>query len=371
MRRELEQADRMLLIRLRSLGDSILTLPLLDALHTWRPVLGLDVLIETHFAPVFRHHPAVREVLTMRSRQAPGVPGWSKSEAARGIRRRRYPVVLNLHGGTTSLFLSLASGAGRRIGQRGFRASWCYNAHIPHSSGVWGRAKIHTIEHQLTLARWLRIPITDAARPNLFVAEDARRDVGVRLSESGIRPNGYVLIQPTATLFTKQWPEHRFAELADRLADRFSLPVLFSAGSRESAVLERIRSQACRRHLYWSDLPLQALFALIEGCRLFVGNDSGPTHAAAALRRPLVVVWGSSDYDVWRPWGTDNEIVRSALPCMPCPGYSCEEHGDPRCILDIGADAVLEACERMMSRSAAASGGNNSTSSGSIPPCAL
>jgi heptosyltransferase-2 len=80
---------------------------------------------------------------------------------------------------------------------------------------------------------------------------------------------------------------------------------------------------------------------------MFVGCDSGPTHAAAALKKPMVVVWGSSNFQAWHPWGTDFEAVRSELPCIPCPGYECEEYGKPRCILDIPVAKVAEACERV------------------------
>jgi len=91
------------------------------------------------------------------------------------------------------------------------------------------------------------------------------------------------------------------------------------------------------------------LFVLIEQCRMFVGNDSGPMHAAAALGKSLVVIWGSSDYQVWHPWETEYAAVRMELPCMPCPGYSCASFDTPKCIGDIGVERVLAACESVMS----------------------
>jgi ADP-heptose:LPS heptosyltransferase len=93
---------------------------------------------------------------------------------------------------------------------------------------------------------------------------------------------------------------------------------------------------------------LDDLLALIEGCHLFIGNDSGPTHAAAALGRPLVVVWGSSSFEVWHPWETEYEVVRLQLPCMPCPGHNCAVYGAPRCIDDIPVDHVFDATKRFL-----------------------
>jgi ADP-heptose:LPS heptosyltransferase len=160
-----------------------------------------------------------------------------------------------------------------------------------------------------------------------------------------------VALQPTATLFTKQWPEERFAEVARRLQREFGLAVVVTGAPHERALLERVEaSGAGERALFWSDLDLEELFALIGRSRLFVGNDSGPTHAAAALGIPVVVVWGSSSIAAWRPWGTDHEVVASALPCMPCPGYRCAAFGQPKCILDIEVERVMEACARMLAR---------------------
>ena len=350
LRDRLDAIPRLLLIRVRSLGDSILTLPLLQALHAWRPALRLDLLIEAPFAPVFEKHPAVHELLVLQTKDTSARAGWSRSRALLEVRGRRYPAVLNLHGGTTSLLFSLASGAPLRFGQERFRGSRWYNARIPDSAGVWGKPKLHTVEHQLTFMKWLGLPIPSDPRPELHVAPASRKRIARRLEKAGLRPGAFLLVQPTATLATKQWPEENFARLADSLCEKAGTPLVFSTGGWEAGVLDRIRANARREHRYWADLALGDLFALIEACRLFVGNDSGPMHAAAALARPLVAIWGSSDHTAWHPWGSAYESVRSDLPCMPCPGYTCAVYGRPRCILEISTERVESACLRMLAR---------------------
>jgi ADP-heptose:LPS heptosyltransferase len=345
----LQQIPRILLIRLRSLGDSILTLPLIESLHKWRPDLALDVLSETPYAPVFLHHPAVHETLIVRSRNHSS-GGWNRLRALLEIRRRQYGAVLNLHGGTTSLLFTLASGAQLRIGHASYRAAWAYNVRIPPAAEVWQRSRLHTVEHQLTLLRWLGLPIPDKPRSSLWIDPLAQDRVLDRLRSSGISPDHYILIAPTATLFTKQWDEGKFAQLGDQLEQRYGLPVVFTGAPHETLTLRKIAQGASRSHFYWSDLDAAGLFALIQNCRLFVGNDGGATHAAAALMKPVVVVWGSSNFVAWHPWGTDYELVRSDLPCMPCPGYTCEAFGEPKCILEISVERVFEACERILDR---------------------
>lgn len=347
---ELQQVRSILLIRLRSLGDSILTLPLIESLHSWRPDLHLDVLTETPYAPVFAHHPAVHETLIVRPRNRRSSRGWSRARALTEIRRRNYGAVLNLHGGTTSMLFTLGSATRLRIGHASYRSPWAYNVQIPPAADVWQRDRLHTVEHQLTLMRWLGLPVSNPPGCTLWIDPQAGERVRNRLRLSGINPGHYCLIAATATLFTKQWEEKKFAELGDRLERRSGQPVIFTAAPNEKDTLHRIAQIASGNHLYWSDLDAAELFALVRDCRFFVGNDGGAMHAAAALIRPLVAVWGSSNFVAWHPWGTDFELVRSDLPCMPCPGYTCKAFGEPRCIRDISVDSVFRACERIWDR---------------------
>jgi ADP-heptose:LPS heptosyltransferase len=350
LRRRLERIPRLLIIRLRSLGDSILALPLVESLHTWRPALEIDLLVEEPYAAVFFRHPAVHEVLRVRSRTRPAEAGWGRFRTCIEVRRRRYGAVLNLHGGTTSLLFTVASGSSVRIGQQKYRQAWAYNARIPPPVAVWNRSGLHTFEDQLALLPWVGLPVQDPPRGRLYLDQAACDRIRGRLSAAGVDATGYLLIHPTATLATKQWKSRKFAELADRLVELYSLPVIFTSAPSETQVLLDVGRHAHFPHRYWSDLDLPDLFALIASSRLFVGNDSGPAHAAAALGRPIVVIWGSSDYRAWHPRGTEFEAVRQNLPCMPCPGYTCAVYGEPRCIDDIAVGTVLEACGRFLKR---------------------
>ena len=342
----MQQIPRILLVRLRSLGDSILTLPLIEALHQWRPDLELDILTEAPYVPVFERHPAIHEILILKDRSRTGACGWTRPRAAVEIWERHYPAVWNLHGGTTSMLFTLASGARLRLGQKSHRGSWLYSAQIPASSDLMERRPQHTAEHQLTLMRWLELPVPSNPAGSLYVDDAARGRVRNRLAQTGI--SNYFLIQPAATLSTKQWKPESFARLGDYLVRHYRLPVIYSVAPHEVRILREVQREAREPHVYWSDLPLMDLFALIEGCRVFIGNDSGPTHAAAALKKPVVVIWGSSDFQAWHPWQTRYEAVRSELSCMPCPGYTCTAFAEPKCILDIAVPKVADACERLL-----------------------
>jgi predicted lipopolysaccharide heptosyltransferase III len=346
LKNQLEHVPRMLLIRLRSLGDAILTLPLVEALHCWRPDLQLDILVESSFSAVFTCHPGIHEVLTLPPRSHDHRNRWTRLQMTMALRRRKYSAVLNLHGGTTSILFTIASGAKLRIGQETHRASWIYNARIPSSVSIWKKQDLHTVEHQLSILHWLGLPVPDKPDGRLYVAPDDHERMHSRLTRAGI--SDYILIQPTATLASKQWSAVNFARLGDHLYRRYRIPVIYTAGNQEIGILDQVRDSAEEHHRYWADLSLGGLFSLIEGCRLFVGNDSGPTHAAAALKKPVVVLWGSSNFQTWHPWKTTFEPVKIELPCSPCPGYECRQFGEPKCILDLPLAQAKEACEKLL-----------------------
>jgi ADP-heptose:LPS heptosyltransferase len=97
------------------------------------------------------------------------------------------------------------------------------------------------------------------------------------------------------------------------------------------------------------DLSLPEVTALARRARLFVGNDSGIAHIAAAAGAPCVVVFGSSNIAHWRPWTTKpNEVVREELSCQPCHGYFCAEFDEPECIRRVPAQRVVAAIDRLL-----------------------
>src|SRR5690349_12735166 len=130
--------SNVLVIRLRSIGDVVLTLPALQALHDWRPDLKIHLLVEPLCAPLVERHPAISEVIVLRK-------FW---DTVRQLRRRNFGVAFNLHGGPTSAWLTRLSGAPLRVcwAQRQF--SWFYNVQVPIHFPVAGRIQMHTAEHR-------------------------------------------------------------------------------------------------------------------------------------------------------------------------------------------------------------------------------
>jgi ADP-heptose:LPS heptosyltransferase len=348
---------RILIIRLRSIGDIVLLTPTLCLLKGWRPDLRISVLIEPRFRELLEGIPHIEEIL------APGGGAGlrkivSRWHAMREIRRREFALCVDLHGGPTSRLLARTSGARCKAGFAHFRARGLYDVLIPDARVILGQPFIHTAEHQASAFFYLGLPRKEVPRPKLVVSASHEVWWKEKRASFGIPPDrDYALIHPTALFPTKQWAPEKFAHLGIYLKREAGLEVVYSCGPGENAVLDAVGQAAGFpiRHLEGASLGQFA--AALAGARIFIGNDSGPAHMASALGRPVVVIFGSSSSVIWGPWprsGSDPPalVVQNPFDCNPCPGDRCYRYERPECILSITFEQVRSAVDVVLSRSA-------------------
>jgi len=274
---QLDTGERVAVIRLRSLGDCVLTTPALAILKKARPDLLVAVVVEDRFRAVFEGNPDVDELLP------PSLPA---------IARWKPALCLNFHGGTRSMALTVASGARFRAGFAHYRASSLYNVRIPRAQEILGEERVvHTAEHLASAMFFLGAPRQPVPRARLSAQ---RRPP----------PRPYAVFHPIASQPEKTWPAHNFAELASYVQQRWGLePVFIAAAGEDLRPFTRFRVLLGR--------PLAQVKELIANASLFVGNDSGPAHIAAAFGLPVLVFFGPSDPRVWGPWQTKAVVLHS------------------------------------------------------------
>jgi ADP-heptose:LPS heptosyltransferase len=248
--------------------------------------------------------------------------------------------------------LTRATGAKHRVGFSNYQYARLHNHVAPSPLEIWRRATLHSVEQQLALIGWTGVPVTDRPVTRLAVTEGALASVSEKLRAAGFgnfdQDKPVALIHPTAAFDTKQWATEKFLQVTEELIDRGLIPIVI-VSPQETATLASFNTLSSHRVVGLSNLSLPEVTAIASRARLFVGNDSGIAHMAAAAGAPCVVIFGSSNRNHWRPWTTQpSEIVFEEMPCQPCHGYFCAEFEKPECILRVPLERVVSAIDRVL-----------------------
>ena len=337
----LPPSAEILIIRLRSLGDLVLETPAIAALHSWRPDLRINVLVEPRFAPVFEGNPAIAERIFSRG----------LGETALDLLRRKFPIVFNQHGGPRSAMLTGASGSALRVGWAGYQYSFLYNVAVPDTQDFYGAPAVHTVEHRISQFYFTGLPRGPIPRAQVFPQLDAAASVARKLAEKGIAAGTpYAVLQPGARLPEMRWPIAKFAEIARWLREKFGVASVVNLGVRDDEIAAEVRSEMANSAVVLdSQLDIRELIALVAASRIFVGNDSGPAHLAAALQRPSVVIFAVSDPVQWRPWQAAHRIVQTGATFEHPRGDKAVVASNPRPISSIATNEVRDACDDVLS----------------------
>jgi heptosyltransferase-3 len=314
---------RILVVKLNHLGDTLLMTPALRLLRQRFPQAWIDVVVRSGGEAVLEGNPDVSQVMT--------VPGW---RALATVLRRRYAYAFDLSNSDRAKVLVLASGAEvRGINARHGVHGWRREVFNRVSMFDWAR------EHQVlrdfrTVADVLGVE----AVPGPLVLE-----TGVEVE----RPlAAYAVIHPTSRWAYKQWLPERWAAVADFLAEKRGLQVLFSHGPGESvdAILEKSRIP----HLKRTGLSLRQLGRLIQGASLFLGVDTVAMHVAAAVQAPTVALFGPSSEWSWHPWQVRHALVLGECTCKATRQFVCDKSRIYPCMERIETAAVCAAAEKLL-----------------------
>ncbi|MGH9482140.1 MAG: glycosyltransferase family 9 protein, partial [Terriglobales bacterium] len=211
--------------------------------------------------------------------------------------------------------LERGSGAPQRATFLGLRHGWAYNLRTPPKSPPPGRARLHTVEHIASMFEALGMPTTALGPLQLFATQKSRQRMRQRLAQRGIT-GAYAFLTTEAREPGLRWPAANFRELAEWLKrERGLASVMASAGAGEpvaGAVLI-------------SGTTVEELIALEAEAELVVGNDGGPIHIAAALGKPVVALYSTTDIEVWSPWQARARWLQAHLLAGLTPGRVAAE----------------------------------------------
>ena len=304
---------KILVIKLRAIGDVILATPVVENLRQAFPQAQIDFLTEKMCAPIVAGHPALHEVLILDRKQV----GASR-RLIHQIRQRRYDLVFDLFGNPRSAVLTLLSGAPQRVGFRFRVRQYAYNVKVEPRGD-----RVHEVEFNLDALRTLQIPIV--TRQLLVAVDEASENFATQFwRENGLENRLVVGLNASGGWYTKRWPLEFFAQLGDRVQRELNAVILLLWGPGEyedvTAIAQTMRGSA----VLAPATNLKQLAALLSRLNLLVSNDSGPLHLAAAMGTHVVGIYGPTRPDLQGPWGEGHEVIsKTGLPCLGCNGVTC------------------------------------------------
>jgi lipopolysaccharide heptosyltransferase II len=353
---------RVLLIRLRLIGDVVLSTPLIRALRRTFPDASISYLVERDAAAVVSGNPHLDDVIVVeRTRGLARIA--DDLRLARRLRRKRFDVVIDMHGGPRSSWLTLATGAPQRIGYDIAGRHWMYTRTVPRARELRPR---HSVVNQWDLLNAIDgwpggapDPARDAVEMPLDTAADRR--VAERLQRAGVESgHELIVVHVSASNPFRRWPEPAFTEVVSSLVrESRGRRVVLSSGPSDRPAADRIAASARDRLpaearsqvLDFGEFDIAELRALVARSRLFIGGDTGPLHVAATTVTPIVAIYGPTLPARSAPWRSDDipaeSVEVAGLACRPCDQRVCAP-GDYRCLTTLKPAAVLAAAERAL-----------------------
>jgi lipopolysaccharide heptosyltransferase II len=348
-----------LLVRLRLIGDVVLTTPLLGALKRRYPDAQLTYVVEPAAAPVLRGNPHLTNIVVVPKRR--GLSRLRDDVAiAQRLRHQRFDVAIDLHGGPRAAWFAWASRAPMRIGYQIKGRSWMYTHVVSRPRDDAPRA---AVANQWDLLAPLGVAAPDAARDALQMVEDQQAAASVerRLREARISAaHPLIVVHVSAGNPFRRWPRESFEALVVALARRDPLRrIILTSGPSDAAAAHEIADRA--RTALGSlaaavpdtgEFDLAELRALVGRAAVYIGGDSGPLHIAGTTTTPIVALFGPTLAERSMPWRDPRWFAEAVdagpLECRPCRQRECAP-GDFRCLTHITAEQVAAAAERALS----------------------
>ena len=324
---------KVLIIKLRYIGDVLLASSILPSLHESFPQAQIVMLVNPGTQEVLRHNPYIHEILTL-----PREKWWKQLRFLQEIRARQFDWVLDFTDGDRSAIISAATGATVRLGYNN-EHRWRGRLYSSCVDSCYGT--MHMVDYHMKALEQLGVPVKVSV-PHVFVQPEAEEAADRHIRNLGLIDTPWVMIHPTARYWFKAWSVSRFARLVDEL-HRQGFPVVIVGESKDRGVGQDIQHSAqSPMFSLMGQTSVMELAALMKRCALFIGNDGGPMHIAAGVGCNIVALFGPSNPLVWGPRGERHTVIYKGLDCGECFEPGCFR-GEQSCMNQISVEEVYEA----------------------------
>jgi heptosyltransferase-2 len=339
--------EKILVIRLSSLGDVILSTPVLGALKGRFPHSHIYFLTKTRYGAVLKADPRVYSLIEFDEEgKHKGFSGFMKLVSE--MRSHDFDLLVDLHANLRSFLL-------RRLVKS--RIKLKYNSHrllrfmMVHFKSLTSRV-LHTVDSYLEVLKKIDVEAKDK-KPRIFLSREEMSFSENFLLEHKVAKDDIIVgVHPGAKWQTKRWDESKFNLVCKEVVSKFNCRVLLIGDSREDKLVKNVKAGLPKKDVLEAfGLPLGRTMGLIKRCDCLVTNDSGPMHVASALQVPVVVIFGPTHPRLgFAPVGSENVVLCADVECSPC-----SLHGEKKCskksrlCMDlIEPETVVGAVERLI-----------------------
>ena len=332
--------ERILVVGVNWLGDSLLITPAFKALKRKFPGSYLGVMVVERVREVFEGNPYIDEVIVFDERgQQKGF--FAKLKFIQLLRKKKFDTVFLVHRSFTRAIICFLAGINLRIGYRRIKNSFILNKKIEPSGDL-----VHRQDRYLYLFEKAGIVIEDRL-PSFFISEETQKRIDKDLEPLKKEHAFFIGINPSANWKLKRWPRSYFADLADSLVKDFNAAIIFIGTEAQRTLIEGVRAKMSQNSFnFCGKTSLKKLGALMQNLKLFISNDSGPAHLAASLEVNTLVIFGPTSAEATAPRGRAVRIVKKDVDCqIPCYKLDCQ---DNTCLKDLSVGQVYSYAKNIL-----------------------
>ena len=339
---DLSSIERILLVRLRRIGDVVMTTPAVRSLRERFPHAHITYLVEEPYRDLVEGNPDLDEVLVYPRRL--GV--WAFLKRMRSLRNQTFDLLIDFHGGPRAFWITLFSGARYKVGHRLKYKHRFYTLTIPRESGS---GLTHSVENHFNLVK--AAGVTTDTIPDLILPPSRKGDkarIKGMLAERGLSEKEYFVLHIGAGNRFRDWGLDNLAQLLQGLNQMPDSAVVLIGGPEDrprASTLEEIHP--ARIFSLAGQLNLREVRDLIEGAVLYLGPDSGPMHLAASTQTPIVAFFGPTLPAHFAPWKARALLLEKDYECRPCRQRKCQLQDIP-CLLSITPAEVIQAAASLL-----------------------
>jgi ADP-heptose:LPS heptosyltransferase len=340
---ETDRIERILVLQLQQLGDTVIFTPALRAIRERYPAAQLDMLVNSVSYEFYKKCPYVDRFYVDRGPQG---SQWRLRQIlplVHEIRRVGYDLAVADVTQVAARYSAICflTGARMRVGFEADDRGFLYTTRIHRKPGA------NFIDCNLDLARALGADPTSTSVECFYDASDesiARQLLGTDMSDRPI-----VVVHPASNWQSKTWLGERWAKVCDDLVDRHGASIAFVGSARERAEIEAIASQMKGpAKVLAGETDLAQLAAVIATADLFIGTDSGPRHVASGTGKPQVTLMSSLDLpERWQFSRATEVVLRTDPACSGCLLSYCSHR---KCMVEISESMVVNACSQLLAR---------------------